>query len=72
MPNADQLVDQNYPKVSDFAKHLNRSSAPESSDDIAMLRKEIAELREAMRPSIILTGQRAVDAYWELTKNHSM
>lgn len=39
---------------------------PES--EISLLRKEIAELKSLMTPSIILTGQRAIDEYWNLTK----
>lgn len=39
------------------------------ASEIAALRKEIAELRAELRPvpSLILTGQRALDAFQKLT-----
>ena len=48
---------------------LNPHPTPESSEgDLSLLRKDIADLKALMTPSIILTGQRAIDEYWELTK----
>lgn len=73
MPNPNERQSFNSAKVASFEEHLkSRFLSPEpnkNTDEIALLRKEIAELRQLMTPSIILTGQRAIDAYWELTKS---
>ena len=39
----------------------------EASDELAELRKEIAEMKALLTPSIILTGQRVIEEYWSLT-----
>lgn len=46
----------------------NMESAPKiASDELAELRKEIAEMKALLTPSIILTGQRVIEEYWNLT-----
>lgn len=69
MPNPNNVSHLNVPTSANFAKHFEQvTHTPKINNEIVELRKEIAELRRMMTPSIILTGQRAVEAYWELTK----
>jgi len=72
MPNPD-MINNNLPDESIFAERLKQMRlkvVDTPVDEITLLRNEIAGLRREMTPSIILTGQRVIDSYWELTKTY--
>lgn len=52
-----------------FTQHVQRMADPLAAE-IAELRKDIASLRDELRPvsSLIVTGQRALDAFERLTR----
>jgi len=68
--NVEPITKERREMWNRLAKNALKPNLPyESSEsETSLLRKEIAELKSLMTPSIILTGQRAIDEYWTLTK----
>lgn len=65
-------------QVQDIATHqrafskaiIQKTVEDHPKSELGELRKEIAELKKILnpKPSVILTGQRVIDEYWEITK----
>lgn len=65
MPNPDQ---QNSTfRESNISRIFEQQKAA-PVDDLAELRKDIAEIKQLLKPSIILTGQSVIDEYQKLNK----
>ena len=66
-PGAVQnFTDAQNERMARIANKLAPAPKP-TSDELTELRKEIAEMKALLTPSIILTGQRVIEEYWNLT-----
>ena len=68
MPAPDKVADFFQPMSPEIFDAFNPQRINTPINEIAELRKDIADLKALMTPSIILTGQRVIDEYWDITK----
>lgn len=61
-----KFTDAQHENMNRFARQMTEKPKV-TSEEFAELRKEIAEMKALLTPSIILTGQRVIEEYWNLT-----
>ena len=62
--NLDSIFSRQHVPV--FSRYKMEIKAP--VDDMTEIRKDLAEIKRLLTPSLILTGQQVIDEYRELPK----